>query len=278
MRRSERPEAAAGLRVGDAERDACIDRLRDAHAAGQLDVVEFSDRVGSALAARRVGELAVLLVDLPGQSVERVRRPARERRDHDRPATGAARWHSAPVPVRDRPGRAPVRVRRARLALLSVGAAAVLGLGGLGVAAAIGTASPPADQAGVEPAPEAAQELAMCGSSTVVPAADRICPAYRTVKKQADDADFAAEQAAAASGDDDPVARALVDEAASASQQATQAVVDLEGQLADAAASGGPIVAADADALVAVAARRVGAAARAAEQASASIEDHGSPG
>ena len=43
------------LRVGDRERDAAADLLRNAHAEGRLTAEEFEERVGAALVARTVG-------------------------------------------------------------------------------------------------------------------------------------------------------------------------------------------------------------------------------
>jgi hypothetical protein len=53
------------LRVSDAERAAVQERLRRAHDVGQLDLVEFDDRVRTAWAARTRGELARVTADLP---------------------------------------------------------------------------------------------------------------------------------------------------------------------------------------------------------------------
>jgi hypothetical protein len=53
------------LRVSDAERTQVQDRLRRAHDAGQLDLIEFDDRVRAAWAARTRGELTRVTADLP---------------------------------------------------------------------------------------------------------------------------------------------------------------------------------------------------------------------
>ncbi len=56
----------AGLiRASDADRDGVLERLRGAHVEGRLDAEELTDRAGTALAARTVGELAALTADLP---------------------------------------------------------------------------------------------------------------------------------------------------------------------------------------------------------------------
>ena len=53
------------LRASDAERQAIADRLNAAVGEGRLTLAEFSDRVGSAYAARTHGELEQLVTDLP---------------------------------------------------------------------------------------------------------------------------------------------------------------------------------------------------------------------
>src|SRR4029079_3472945 len=56
-----------GIRVSDAERQHAIVVLRDAVVEGRLTLEEYSDRVGSAVAARTDRDLAVLTSDLPVQ-------------------------------------------------------------------------------------------------------------------------------------------------------------------------------------------------------------------
>ncbi|RZD79573.1 hypothetical protein C0Q64_13740 [Streptomyces albidoflavus] len=53
------------LRVSHEERDAVVERLRDAAGDGRLDIDELEDRVGRALTAKTYGELAPLTADLP---------------------------------------------------------------------------------------------------------------------------------------------------------------------------------------------------------------------
>lgn len=53
------------LRVSDAERNQIQDQLKRAHAAGQLDLNEFDDRVRSVWGARTRGELSLVTADLP---------------------------------------------------------------------------------------------------------------------------------------------------------------------------------------------------------------------
>jgi len=56
---------AGWIRASDADRDEVLERLRRAHVEGRLDAEELTDRAGTALAARTVGELAALTADLP---------------------------------------------------------------------------------------------------------------------------------------------------------------------------------------------------------------------
>jgi hypothetical protein len=53
------------LRASDADRDAVVDRLRDAAGEGRLEPDELEQRVDGALRARTYGDLADLLADLP---------------------------------------------------------------------------------------------------------------------------------------------------------------------------------------------------------------------
>jgi hypothetical protein len=57
------------LRVGDAERDAVADRLRESFAHGRLTMDEFNDRLSAALAATTQRQLSQLTRDLPHTSV-----------------------------------------------------------------------------------------------------------------------------------------------------------------------------------------------------------------
>jgi len=53
------------LRASDAERQVIADRLNAAVGEGRLTLEEFTERVGSAYAARTHGELELLVTDLP---------------------------------------------------------------------------------------------------------------------------------------------------------------------------------------------------------------------
>ena len=57
--------SGAHQRVSNAERDAVVEQLRLNMADGRLDIDEYGERVGSALAARTGAELQAVLADLP---------------------------------------------------------------------------------------------------------------------------------------------------------------------------------------------------------------------
>ncbi|GAA2125541.1 DUF1707 domain-containing protein [Nocardioides bigeumensis] len=67
-------------RIGHAERDRTVERLRDAAGLGRIDLDELDERVEAALAARTQSDLDVLVADLgpvrPGSSGIVVRGPA----------------------------------------------------------------------------------------------------------------------------------------------------------------------------------------------------------
>jgi hypothetical protein len=61
------------LRVGDREREAVGDILRQQHIDGRLDADEFQQRVERSLTAKTYAELDQLVADFPGQQTEQVR-------------------------------------------------------------------------------------------------------------------------------------------------------------------------------------------------------------
>lgn len=67
--------AGMDLRVGDAERDACLTALIDHHLHGRLSVEELDRRQRAALAAVTTADLTELLLDLPNQQRPVVRKP-----------------------------------------------------------------------------------------------------------------------------------------------------------------------------------------------------------
>jgi hypothetical protein len=74
------------LRASDADRDAVVDRLREAAGEGRLEPEELEQRVDRALRARNYGDLAELLADLPGDGGALSRRAGRR----TNPAVGSA--------------------------------------------------------------------------------------------------------------------------------------------------------------------------------------------
>ncbi|MEV5439757.1 DUF1707 domain-containing protein [Streptomyces sp. NPDC052682] len=68
---------AAGLRASHAERDRVVDVLTVAAGDGRLTAEELDERVGAALSARTLGELAALTADLPAGSAAEAKDVAR---------------------------------------------------------------------------------------------------------------------------------------------------------------------------------------------------------
>jgi hypothetical protein len=101
------------VRASDAERQAVADQLNAAVGEGRLTLAEFSDRVGSAYAARTHGELELLVTDLPA------------------PAGGIVAVHTRPLA----PQSAPLDIK--------VGAIKRLGRWRLPAASALGVAIGP---------------------------------------------------------------------------------------------------------------------------------------
>jgi hypothetical protein len=83
-----------GIRASDAERDATVERLRDAAGEGRLTLEEFSDRMEQATAARTRTDLDRLVTDLPattgpaGGGSGTVVAPG---------SSGAPSWHISPI-------------------------------------------------------------------------------------------------------------------------------------------------------------------------------------
>ena len=59
------PDRRNQLRASDSDRDAVVERLRDAAAEGRLEHVELDARVEQALTAKTYADLAALTADLP---------------------------------------------------------------------------------------------------------------------------------------------------------------------------------------------------------------------
>jgi hypothetical protein len=64
-------EEHLAFRIGDAERDECMETLTEHHVRGRLPVEELDRRHRAALKAETDAELASLLVDLPGSTARR---------------------------------------------------------------------------------------------------------------------------------------------------------------------------------------------------------------
>ena len=60
--------AGPGIRIGDAERNATAESLREHYAAGRLDMDEFQERLDATFAAKTDADLASLTEDLPHSS------------------------------------------------------------------------------------------------------------------------------------------------------------------------------------------------------------------
>jgi hypothetical protein len=57
------------IRVSDADRDRVTGQLRDHFAAGRITPSELDERVSAALNAKTVGDLRVIMADLPGPTL-----------------------------------------------------------------------------------------------------------------------------------------------------------------------------------------------------------------
>jgi hypothetical protein len=88
----------ADWRVGDAEREAVAEQLREHYATGRLTIDEFRARLDAAYSATTAAGLSRVTADLPAPGPSPAGAAGR--------ATGAAQPHRAPVPARRRhPGR-----------------------------------------------------------------------------------------------------------------------------------------------------------------------------
>lgn len=87
------------VRIGDQERDACVDALNEHHARGRLSVDELDRRQRAALAAVTDADLSALLLDLPHATSARAPVVAAEdwwSLDPKVRAGRMARWAAAP--------------------------------------------------------------------------------------------------------------------------------------------------------------------------------------
>lgn len=88
------PERRPNLRIGDAEREETLERLRSAHAEGRLDADEFYGRLDQAYGAKTYADLDALVLDLPASGLI----PPPARRSPPAPATGSTARLPAPSP------------------------------------------------------------------------------------------------------------------------------------------------------------------------------------
>ncbi len=72
---SSRPAPSGDLRASHDDREAVVERLRDAAAEGRIDLDELDARLEQALTSKTYAELAVLTADLPGQDPAVADRP-----------------------------------------------------------------------------------------------------------------------------------------------------------------------------------------------------------
>ncbi len=67
------------IRASDADRDRAAEALREHHATGRLSMEEFQDRLDRVYAAKTLGELDELMVDLPAIDLYQLPIPAGQR-------------------------------------------------------------------------------------------------------------------------------------------------------------------------------------------------------
>jgi len=72
-----RSRYSGGLRAADTDREATATQLRRSYSEGRLDQHEYEERINRCYAARHIGELAELTLDLP-QEGPREREPGRQ--------------------------------------------------------------------------------------------------------------------------------------------------------------------------------------------------------
>lgn len=75
------------IRASDSDRDRTAALLREHHAAGRLSAEEFSERLDQTYAAKTLGELDMLLADLPGIDLYELPDASLRRPPHGLPAS-----------------------------------------------------------------------------------------------------------------------------------------------------------------------------------------------
>jgi len=83
------PDRGNELRAADSDRDAVVERLRDAAAEGRLEHIELDARVERALTAKTYADLAALTADLPPEPSAD---PGEPLVSHGRSTWRGARW------------------------------------------------------------------------------------------------------------------------------------------------------------------------------------------
>ena len=83
-----RPAAAAGLRIGDADRDAAAAALGEHFAQGRLTFDQLLARLDATFAATTQGEIAQTISDLPQLPAPRRLNPSRAAKDDSRKGRG----------------------------------------------------------------------------------------------------------------------------------------------------------------------------------------------
>jgi hypothetical protein len=105
------------LRASDADRDRIAALLREHHAAGRLTGDEFTERLAAAFAAKTLGDLDELMVDLP--AIDLYRLPDRSIRPQPSPAERN---------VARKPGQTDYAVLRTTAVITSIGLYLVTGI------------------------------------------------------------------------------------------------------------------------------------------------------
>ncbi|MFE6872169.1 DUF1707 domain-containing protein [Kitasatospora sp. NPDC057692] len=86
------PVPPGGLRASHDDREAVVERLRDAAAEGRIDLDELDSRLERALTSKTHGELAVLTADLPGPRPRQDEQPLVLKAGLSGVSRGPGRW------------------------------------------------------------------------------------------------------------------------------------------------------------------------------------------
>ncbi|CAM5645658.1 DUF1707 domain-containing protein [Streptomyces atroolivaceus] len=89
---SPRPAAPSELRASHDDREAVVERLRDAAAEGRIDLDELDARLEQALTSKTYAELAVLTADLPQLNSSENRPPLVLKGGMNGASRGPGRW------------------------------------------------------------------------------------------------------------------------------------------------------------------------------------------